>query len=94
VQLAAPGTLTAAVRAVAAANPGIALGVYSRVVPQVGGRVLHRLMPSEPARVAHELFAVLRDFDAQGVAQVWVETPPQDWAWEGVRDRLERAATR
>ena len=94
VQLAAPGTLTAAVRAVAAANPGIALGVYSRVVPQVGGRVLHRLMPSEPARVAHELFAVLRDFDAQGVAQVWVETPPQEWAWEGVRDRLERAATR
>ena len=44
--------------------------------------------------MAHELFAVLRDFDAQGVDQVWVETPPQERAWEGVRDRLERAATR
>lgn len=94
VHLAAPGALTTAVCAAAAASPGIALGVYSHVNPQVGGRVLHRLMPSEPARVAHELFAVLRDFDAQGVAQVWVETPPQEWAWEGVRDRLERAATR
>jgi L-threonylcarbamoyladenylate synthase len=94
VHLAAPDALTTAVHAVAAANPGIALGVYSRVVPQPDGRVLHRLMPSDPARVAHELFAVLRDFDAQGVAQVWVETPPRDWAWEGVRDRLERAATR
>jgi L-threonylcarbamoyladenylate synthase len=94
VHLAAAGALAPTLRAAAAADPGAALGVYSRVDPQVGGRIVHRAMPSQPARVAHELFAVLRDFDAQGVAQVWVETPPEGLAWEGVRDRLERAATR
>ena len=26
--------------------------------------------------VAHELFAVLRDLDASGVREIWVETPP------------------
>jgi L-threonylcarbamoyladenylate synthase len=94
VHLAPAVALVPALRAAAAAYPGAALGVYSRVEPQAGGRISHRTMPSQPARVAHELFAVLRDFDAQGVAQVWVEAPPEGPAWEGVRDRLERAATR
>jgi L-threonylcarbamoyladenylate synthase len=42
--------------------------------------------------VAHELFSVLREFDAQGVQQIWVEQPPDTPEWEGVRDRLQRAA--
>jgi L-threonylcarbamoyladenylate synthase len=49
-------------------------------------------MPDDPARVAHELFAVLRDFDAAGVRTLWVETPPAGPDWDGVRDRLQRAA--
>jgi len=44
--------------------------------------------------VAHELFAVLRQFDAQQVAAIWVEAPPRLPAWDGVRDRLERASVR
>lgn len=63
----------------------------------VGGRLpqgLRRRMPSHPDDVARELFAVLRDFDAAGVRLIWVEAPPDDPAWEGVRDRLQRAATR
>jgi L-threonylcarbamoyladenylate synthase len=34
----------------------------------------------------------LRELDAQGVQQIWVERPPLGAEWDGVRDRLERAA--
>ena len=37
------------------------------------------------------LFAVLRTFDDAGARLIWVETPPPDAAWDGVRDRLQRA---
>ena len=37
---------------------------------------------------------VLRQLDAYGVRQIWVETPPEGPEWDGVRDRLLRAATR
>jgi L-threonylcarbamoyladenylate synthase len=35
---------------------------------------------------------VLREFDAQGVGLIWVEQPPPGSEWDGVRDRLRRAA--
>jgi L-threonylcarbamoyladenylate synthase len=35
---------------------------------------------------------VLREFDAQGVKLIWVETPPDAPEWEGVKDRLQRAS--
>ena len=73
---------------------GAGVGVYSRTaLPKVPG-VLQRAMPAEPAQAAHELFAVLRLFDAQGVRQIWVQAPPEGPEWDGVRDRLLRAATR
>jgi L-threonylcarbamoyladenylate synthase len=50
-------------------------------------------MPDDPAAVAHDLFAVLRRFDAEGRAEIWVEQPPDLPDWEGVNDRLRRAAT-
>jgi L-threonylcarbamoyladenylate synthase len=49
-------------------------------------------MPDDAAAVAHELFAVLRELDAAGVSAIWVETPPPGPEWDGVRDRLQRAA--
>jgi len=49
-------------------------------------------MPTDAAAVAHELFAVLREFDAAGVSAIWVEQPPPGPEWDGVRDRLRRAA--
>ncbi|MBW8847417.1 MAG: threonylcarbamoyl-AMP synthase [Burkholderiales bacterium] len=48
--------------------------------------------PADPAAAAHELFAVLRALDAAGAREIWVEAPPRDPAWDGVRDRLSRAA--
>ncbi|MDP2005736.1 MAG: L-threonylcarbamoyladenylate synthase [Rubrivivax sp.] len=76
----------------AAAGPGRVLGVYSRLAPAASAACLHRAMPADAATVAHELFAVLRDFDAAGVSAIWVERPPPGPAWDGVRDRLQRAA--
>jgi len=70
------------------------VGVYSRTAPPTRPGVLHRTMPAHPAQVAHELFAALRQFDAHGVRQIWVEAPPEGPEWDGVRDRLLRAATR
>jgi L-threonylcarbamoyladenylate synthase len=68
------------------------LAVYSRLVPPAGAGVVHRRMSGSAAAVAHELFAVLREFDAEGASLIWVELPPSGPEWEGVRDRLARAA--
>lgn len=69
------------------------IGVYARDLPQTKAKhIIARKMPANAKTVAHELFAVLHDFDAQGVSLLWVETPPDEPEWLGVRDRLERAA--
>lgn len=68
----------------------IALYARSPVEPARG--VPRRRMPDDAAAAAQELFAVLRELDATGVRLIWVETPPEDAAWDGVRDRLRRAA--
>jgi len=76
-----------------AAPPSPKLAVYSRTVraPKAAGLVT-RTMPDAPRAAAYELFAVLRELDALGVALIWVEQPPSSTDWEGVRDRLQRAA--
>ena len=45
-------------------------------------------MPATRPPAAHELFAVLRELDADGVQLIWVEQPPDEPEWDGVRDRL------
>ncbi|MGI9153920.1 MAG: L-threonylcarbamoyladenylate synthase, partial [Rubrivivax sp.] len=79
---------------VAQARAGAGISVYSRTALTCPPGVFHRTMPAHPAQAAHELFAVLREFDAQKVRQIWVEAPPEGPEWDGVRDRLQRAATR
>lgn len=73
-------------------EPPKGLAVYSRTVRRVAPGIVFRAMPEQAADAARELFSVLRDFDAGGVRLIWVETPPPEPAWEGVRDRLQRAA--
>lgn len=41
---------------------------------------------------AHALYANLRALDREGADLILVEQPPQDAAWQGVNDRLRRAA--
>jgi L-threonylcarbamoyladenylate synthase len=38
------------------------------------------------------LFSILRELDREGVHLIWVEEPPTGSEWDGVRDRLNRAA--
>ncbi len=69
------------------------LAVYSRSVPLgAPDGVRHRRMPLLADQAAHELFSVLRELDAEGAQLIWVEEPPADPEWDGVRDRLLRAA--
>lgn len=69
------------------------LAVYARSIVRVwSSKMVYRRMPDDALAAAQQLFAVLRDFDAQGVKLIWVETPPDVAAWDGVRDRLTRAA--
>ena len=69
------------------------LAVYSRSVPLTATKgVRHRRMPALPDQAAHELFSVLRELDAEGAQLIWVEEPPTEPEWDGVRDRLSRAA--
>jgi L-threonylcarbamoyladenylate synthase len=73
-----------------ASNLGLA--VYSRSAMPVGRGIEHRRMPDDPVAAAHELFAVLRGFDARQAKIIWIEQPPATPDWEAVLDRLQRSA--
>lgn len=70
------------------------LAVYSRTSfgPEGADEPLRRVMPAQARAAARQLFAVLRELDAAGATEIWIEAPPHDAAWDGVRDRLSRAA--
>jgi len=104
---AAPGTLashyaptarlhlmTAAQMAACLPTAGISLAVWARSALAIPSGVHCLSMPTDASACAHDLFAQLRAMDALGVQEIWVETPPLDEAWDGVRDRLQRASTR
>ncbi len=70
------------------------IATYARAILKTrSAQVLCRRMPDDAPATAQQLFAVLREFDAQGVKLIWVETPPETTDWAGVRDRLQRAAS-
>jgi L-threonylcarbamoyladenylate synthase len=69
------------------------IAVYARaILASKSSHIIRRRMPDDAAATAQQLFAVLRGFDDQGVKLIWVETPPGGSDWDGVRDRLQRAA--
>ena len=74
----------------AAPSLPVALWVRSALPTTVCAQ--HLRMPSDAPTCAHELFAQLHALDASGVQEIWVETPPADALWDGVRDRLQRAS--
>lgn len=68
------------------------IAVYARTTLRAARTVVQRRMPADASTCAQELFAVLRELDATGVKLIWVENPPEGADWDGVRDRLQRAA--
>jgi L-threonylcarbamoyladenylate synthase len=56
-------------------------------------RVEHWLrMPRDPVAYASRLYAALRELDAAGCAEIFIESPPDLAEWAAVQDRLSRAA--
>ena len=51
-------------------------------------------MPMDPAAYAAMLYGALHEVDLHGWDWIAVEAPPQDPAWDAIRDRLQRAAAR
>lgn len=50
------------------------------------------VLPSDARGYAARLYQALHELDAQGVVLILVEDVPPGQAWDGVRDRLQRAA--
>jgi len=70
------------------------IAVYARSIVRIkSSHALYRRMPDDALATAEQLFAVLRDFDAKGVKLIWIEPVPEAAEWDGVRDRLARAAS-
>ena len=49
-------------------------------------------MPDDPRAYARQLYRTLHALEDEGVDELWIELPPESEPWEGVRDRLRRAA--
>lgn len=76
-RLAAGGHRTALMRRASAASEGV---------------IAQLQLPVAPDGYAHALYAALREMDAIGADIILVEAPPAAPAWQGVNDRLRRAA--
>ncbi|WP_027996540.1 L-threonylcarbamoyladenylate synthase [Simplicispira psychrophila] len=94
VRLMDAATLQAALDALdASATAAPTLAVYARTpLHSRAAQVALHTMPDDANATAAELFAMLRRFDDQGARDIWIEMPPGTPDWEGVRDRLQRAA--
>ena len=69
------------------------IAVYSRQqMHSAATTILFRRMPEDAFQAAQQLFATLRELDQPDIKLIWVETPPEDPVWDGVRDRVTRAA--
>jgi L-threonylcarbamoyladenylate synthase len=67
------------------------IAILSRASPAgFGGE--WRQAAADPAVYARELYAHLRELDTVGAQLILVESPPQGPEWEGINDRLRRAA--
>ena len=54
---------------------------------------LHWLAPRTPKVYAHNLYATLRAMDVSACELILIEAPPEGGEWDGINDRLKRAAT-
>ena len=54
---------------------------------------LHWLASRTPKVYAHNLYATLRAMDVSACELILIEAPPESGEWDGINDRLKRAAT-
>lgn len=92
VEIVEAGALALRVHALQSAHGADRVAVWSTARPRGLPAAAFRPMPDNAADAAHELFDTLRRWDAMGMRAICVETPPPGADWDGVRDRLQRAA--
>lgn len=63
---------------------------YSEQAPRE--RCMQIKLPNTVNGYAHDLYATLRNVDSFSADVIVIETPPQEFEWQGVNDRLRRAA--
>ena len=61
-------------------------------VPAKSTAAAHLPLSNDPQAYAHALYATLRMLDVKSCELILVEQPPQDERWQGINDRLRRAA--
>ncbi|QRX83732.1 L-threonylcarbamoyladenylate synthase [Glaciimonas sp. PAMC28666] len=87
-----PAHLLTALTELRQAGQRLALISYSAGTEKSVPLVAHYPMPDAPHGYAHNLYAALRELDQANADVIVVEAPPQDIAWQGINDRLRRAA--
>jgi L-threonylcarbamoyladenylate synthase len=92
VELVAPAVLEPRVHALQALHGPGKVAAWATARPRGLPAAAFRPMPDNAVDAAHELFDTLRRWDAMGMRAICVETPPPGADWDGVRDRLLRAA--
>ncbi|SNS38312.1 L-threonylcarbamoyladenylate synthase [Noviherbaspirillum humi] len=90
VALIAPEQIAATLRKLEAAGHRAALILHSAELASLVAD--HVLLPADAAGYAHGLYAALRDMDQHQAAIILVEATPGGGEWQGVNDRLRRAA--
>lgn len=73
-------------------HPQKRLGVMTYSKANVKGAFFVLKMPQDKALYSHQLYAALRQLDDLSCDQIVVEMPPKENDWEGINDRLRRAA--
>jgi L-threonylcarbamoyladenylate synthase len=86
------GTVTRVATEVQPARIGLITWSGSARGASYPAQIFHLPLPADAAGYAAELYQALHTCDDAGCARILVEHPPVDPAWEGVRDRLSRAA--
>jgi L-threonylcarbamoyladenylate synthase len=89
VAMVAPAELPEIVRRLAALGHKVAL--IQRCNAGIPAAAMIR-MPADAASYAYQLYAALRSMDQAGADLIVVESLPQDAVWQGINDRLRRAA--
>lgn len=90
VALVSPAELPDTLAQLSSRNTRVAL--ISRVIDRAPSAVAQLVLPAEPVGYAHELYAALRAMDSVKADIIVIEAPPAGAEWQGVNDRLRRAA--
>jgi L-threonylcarbamoyladenylate synthase len=89
VALVAGDRLHGVMQTLAAAKRRVAVIAIAQPLPDAAAQCE---LPNTPDGYAHDMYAALRAMDAAGADIIIVEAPPADDRWQGVNDRLRRAA--